>query len=111
MIAAKAQIERPAALSSVVDSARCISTWSLGKVSTTSNTTRNTKPQTVALVRSKLKSSSQVLSSAAAAAISCGSSAPDCQNTKPTANSAPPNITSTWTTSVQITAREPPTVA
>ena len=34
MIAAKAQIERPASLSDLVESTRCISTWSFGKVST-----------------------------------------------------------------------------
>src|SRR5690606_3611497 len=110
MIAANAQIERPAALSSRVDRVRCISTWSLGKVSTTSNRTRKMKPQTVALVRSKLKSSSLVLSCAAAASNSCGRSAPECQKMKPTANTAPPNNTTTCTTSVQITALEPPTV-
>ena len=110
MIAANAQIERPAALSSLVDRVRCISTWSLGKVSTTSNTTRKMKPQTVALVRSKLKSSRRVFSWSDAAASSSGRSAPDCQKMKPTANRAPPNITSTCTTSVQITALEPPIV-
>ena len=66
MIAASVQIERPASLSLLVDSVRCISTWSFGNVSTTSKSTRKMKPQTVALVKSKLKSKSLVLSSAAA---------------------------------------------
>ena len=43
-------------------SVRCISTWSFGNVSTTSNRIRNRNPQTVGSVRSKLKLTSFVLS-------------------------------------------------
>ena len=69
MIAAKVHTERLASRADFVDSTRCISTWSLGKVNTTSKNTRKMKPQTVAWVRSKLKSNSLVLSSDRAAVI------------------------------------------
>ncbi len=108
MIAANIQIERPASLSDLVDSVRCISTWSLGKVSTTSNSTRKMKPHTVALVRSKLKSNRCILFSAMA--VEMNSPTPPCrlQMMKPIAKIAPPIFTITCTKSVQITAFMPP---
>ena len=108
MIAANAQIERPAFLSELVDSVRCISTWSFGKVSTTSNSTRKTKPQTVAFVRSKLKSNNVVLCSASAVETNSPAPPGSARTMKAIANSAPPILTTSCTTSVQITAFMPP---
>ncbi len=108
MIAANIQIERPASLSDSVDKVRCISTWSLGKVSTTSNSTRKRKPHTVALVRSKLKSSRCILWLAVAVCMNCPTPPCRCHTIKPITNSAPPIFTSTCTKSVQITAFMPP---
>ena len=70
----------------------------------------DTKPHTVALVRSKLKSSRCILCSAIAVWTKAGTPPWMLWMMKPMANSAPPNITNTCTKSVQITAFMPPSV-
>ena len=104
--AVSVRIEPRAARSSGVDSTRCIITWSCGQTSVP-RIIASTEIQMFGSEKSKLHSSMRVLWPAAATRAT-SPSPPAPWIIQAIANSAPPTITPTCSTSVQMTAFIPP---
>ena len=105
-IAVSVKIDPRAARTSFVESTRCIITWSCGHARVPMRMTR-AEIQMFGSEKSKLHSSNRVLWSAAATR-KTSPIPPAPWIIQPIAKSAPPTITKTCSTSVQMTAFMPP---